>query len=49
MDRMAKMVRSYYALLHRVRATSEQERAPRRAAELYRRALGLEADPAIRN
>ena len=49
MDRMAKMIRSYYAMLHRVRATSEQERAPGRATELYRLALSLEADPAMRN
>ena len=49
MDRMAKMIRSYYAMLHRVRAMSEQERAPGRATELYRFALSLESDPAMRN
>ncbi len=49
MDRMTGMVRSYYALLHRIRGTFEQERAPRRAVELYRAAIGLEADPVVRD
>ena len=45
MDRMTRMVRSYYALLHRSRGTVEQEDSPVRAAAFYRTALALEADP----